>query len=107
MVIDNHVHECDESSDCDSDAFCDKTLTWRKCIPKVNECLNDDLNDCNVNAECTDTDTSYTCTCKAGFIGDGITCDDIDECASDPNLCHINASCINTPGSYECKDRLK
>ena len=30
--------------------------------------------DCDVNAECTNTDGSYTCGCKSGFYGDGTTC---------------------------------
>ena len=29
----------------------------------------------------TDTETSWRCTCNAGYIGNGVVCDDIDECA--------------------------
>ena len=40
----------------------------------TNECLNDTLNECDVNATCFDTNGSYTCSCDDGFQGDGITC---------------------------------
>ena len=33
---------------------------------------------CDMNAECTNTDGSYTCSCLAGYSGDGLsTCDGI------------------------------
>ena len=31
-------------------------------------------NFCDANATCNNTDGSYTCDCKTGFIGDGFTC---------------------------------
>ena len=37
----------------------------------VNEC---ERNDCDVNAQCTNTKGSYTCSCNEGYIGDGKTC---------------------------------
>ena len=38
-----------------------------------NECAAK-LDDCDVNANCSDTNDSYNCTCAAGFRGDGRTC---------------------------------
>ena len=29
---------------------------------------------CDVNADCTDTDGSFMCQCRAGYSGDGVTC---------------------------------
>ena len=29
---------------------------------------------CNENADCTNNEGSYSCSCKRGFSGDGITC---------------------------------
>ena len=29
---------------------------------------------CDVNADCTDTEGSYTCACKPSYTGDGKTC---------------------------------
>ena len=39
----------------------------------INECT-DGSNRCGVNADCTDTEGSYTCKCRPGFQGDGFTC---------------------------------
>ena len=32
------------------------------------------MDDCDVNAECTDTFGTYTCKCKDGWTGDGFNC---------------------------------
>ena len=40
----------------------------------INECERDELNNCDENAQCTDTDGSYTCFCNIGYSGDGYTC---------------------------------
>ena len=37
----------------------------------TNECENDAANDCDVNAFCTNTNGSFTCTCNEGYFGDG------------------------------------
>ena len=39
----------------------------------IDEC-SADSNPCDENADCTNTDGSYSCTCKEGFDGNGITC---------------------------------
>ena len=39
----------------------------------INECENETLS-CNTNAECINTDGSYTCSCSSGFSGDGMSC---------------------------------
>ena len=41
-------------------------------FPDINECPNGtDTHDCVENATCTDADGSHTCSCNAGFTGDG------------------------------------
>ena len=39
----------------------------------INEC-EVGTDSCDENAECTNTDGSYTCACNTGFIGNGVTC---------------------------------
>ena len=41
--------------------------------PDVDEC-SADSSPCDENADCTNSDGSYSCTCKQGFTGDGKTC---------------------------------
>ena len=41
----------------------------------INECASADLNNCDENASCSNTDGSFSCTCNIGFTGDGVTCD--------------------------------
>ena len=39
----------------------------------INEC-DDDPEICGMNANCTNTVGSYTCSCSSGYTGDGIMC---------------------------------
>ncbi|XP_028412674.1 fibrillin-1-like [Dendronephthya gigantea] len=66
----------------------------------INECQSDP---CDVNANCTNTDGAYECTCNKGYEGNGTTCADINECMSNP--CDVNANCTNIDGGYECSCR--
>ena len=50
---------------------------------------------------CTNKIGNHECTCKTGYVGDGQTCDDIDECTVN-NQCSEVATCTNTPGCFEC-----
>ena len=43
-------------------------------VPLHDVCVTD-TND--MNAECTNTDGSYACSCLAGYSGDGMTCEGI------------------------------
>lgn len=57
------------------------------------------------NSLCTNLPGNYSCGCKAGYSGNGITsCADINECALTGNasVCVANATCANTPGNYSC-----
>ena len=40
-------------------------------FPDVDECV-EESDECVTNADCKDTDDSYTCECSPGFIGDGL-----------------------------------
>ena len=46
-------------------------------VADVNECLENNTDNCDVNAECLNTEGGYNCTCKPGFTdvnGDGTNC---------------------------------
>ena len=43
--------------------------------PDIDECADSNLNNCSLNANCSDSIGSYDCTCSAGYVGDGYFCD--------------------------------
>ncbi|XP_029461540.1 low-density lipoprotein receptor-related protein 2 isoform X2 [Rhinatrema bivittatum] len=67
----------------------------------INECNDPSLSGCDHT--CTDTQTSFFCSCRPGYrlMSDKRTCDDIDECSETPSVC--SQVCENTVGSYICK----
>ncbi|XP_073250000.1 uncharacterized protein [Porites lutea] len=61
------------------------------------------LHNCHDDPYCTNTKRSFTCTCKPGYTGDGVNCEDINECETRNNQCDADISaCYNTKGSYKC-----
>ncbi|KAJ8038277.1 Mucin-4 [Holothuria leucospilota] len=88
------IDECEESIDnCDDNALCENTLSSFSCL-----CIAGYEGD---GENCTNAEGSYTCTCDLGWQGNGTTCENINEC-DDFNNCHERASCEDTPGSYIC-----
>ncbi|XP_060566863.1 nidogen-1-like [Ruditapes philippinarum] len=82
---------------------CDCTgsgYTGDYCTVDVDECASSSSNNCDENAQCTNTNGSFTCACNTGYTGDGVSCTDIDECDNTP--CDSNATCENTAGSFTC-----
>uniref|UniRef100_A0A8D0L9R6 Fibrillin 2 n=1 Tax=Sphenodon punctatus TaxID=8508 RepID=A0A8D0L9R6_SPHPU len=57
---------------------------------------------CDMHALCVNVPGSFKCSCKEGWIGNGIKCIDLDECSNGTHQCSVNAQCVNTPGSYRC-----
>ena len=66
---------------------------------QVDECALG-LDNCSANAECYDELGGFSCVCKEGYTGDGVTCEDIDECERGP--CNAFQECVNFDGSYFC-----
>ena len=50
------------------------------CFADIDECTSDP-SPCNENADCTNSDGSYSCTCKQGFTGNGTVCNGMRGCS--------------------------
>ncbi|XP_048242677.1 uromodulin-like isoform X2 [Haliotis rufescens] len=71
---DCHPGTCDTGT---STSTCDCTGTGfdgDNCETDIDECT-DGTDNCHENADCTDTEGSFTCTCKADHVGDGVECE--------------------------------
>ena len=44
-----------------------------RCVADINECRKGN-NECDPNAECTNTEGSYDCVCRSGYTGNGRSC---------------------------------
>eukprot|EP00961_Rhodomonas_salina_P251183 3396208-Rhodomonas_salina.1 len=60
------------------------------------------VNNCDANAQCTNTDGSFSCTCHPGYNASGVSCADMDECVLQTHNCNTNAMCTDTVGSFMC-----
>ena len=84
---------------------CTPQWTGEKCQDDVDECANG-TNDCHVNADCSNESGRFSCSCKAGYLGDGTTvgtgCTNDNECVLETDNCHENAICSDTEGSFTC-----
>ncbi|XP_044179849.1 uncharacterized protein LOC122961271 isoform X2 [Acropora millepora] len=71
------------------------------CFKDLDECTTGS-HSCDVNSVCQNAVGSYTCSCNAGYTGDGKPCNDIDECSTSSHSCDVNALCSNIVGTYAC-----
>ncbi|KAM9674022.1 fibulin-1 isoform 2-T2 [Trichechus inunguis] len=95
-------HKCENTP---GSYYCSCTLGFRlsadgRSCEDVNECTSSPC-----SQECANVYGSYQCYCRRGYQlsdVDGVTCEDIDECAL-PTGGHIcSYRCINIPGSFQC-----
>ncbi|XP_062398863.1 thrombospondin-4a [Sardina pilchardus] len=57
---------------------------------------------CFGGAQCVRTAQGVECPpCPEGFTGDGVNCDDVDECQFNP--CYPGVRCINTAPGFRCE----
>ena len=89
----NSDADADTDSDGDSDGDSDSDSDSDYC--------EDDP--CDPHASCTSLLDTFQCVCDQGWEGDGLDCDDMDECIDETDNCdEHHADCTNTDGSYEC-----
>ena len=67
-------------------------------LSDLNECT--DGHDCHMNATCMNSHGSYVCICNHGYTGNGITCNNINECLLNP--CDDKAKCTDFDGGHSC-----
>ncbi|XP_041433100.1 low-density lipoprotein receptor-related protein 2 isoform X2 [Xenopus laevis] len=100
-----HYFKCDNGfcieagTVCNRNDDCGDNSDEKAC--GINECNDPSISGCDHN--CTDTQTSFFCSCRPGYrlMSDKRTCDDVDECSETPSVC--SQICENTAGSYICK----
>eukprot|EP00058_Branchiostoma_floridae_P003535 XP_002589023.1 hypothetical protein BRAFLDRAFT_87496 [Branchiostoma floridae] len=54
---------------------------------------------CHLHATCSPS--TRKCVCQPGWVGDGVHCQEFDECTI--VSCGAHQRCVNTPGSYVCE----
>ncbi|WP_044986366.1 FG-GAP-like repeat-containing protein [Sorangium cellulosum] len=89
-----------EGAPCDAAVPCCDGLTCHHGTCTENDECALGTDDCDANATCADTPTSFTCACNAGYEGDGVTCTNIDECAESP--CQNGGTCTDGIDGYTC-----
>lgn len=100
---------CDDAA-CDTNATCDSSTGAAVCECNAGfsgdgmTCTEDPSLFCTMDVcgvgECVEEDDDYSCTCPDGYMDDGTTCADVDECADD-TICGLG-TCTNEDGGYSC-----
>eukprot|EP00933_Yihiella_yeosuensis_P047761 TRINITY_DN4368_c0_g7_i1.p1 TRINITY_DN4368_c0_g7~~TRINITY_DN4368_c0_g7_i1.p1 ORF type:complete len:946 (+),score=134.53 TRINITY_DN4368_c0_g7_i1:76-2913(+) len=57
---------------------------------------------CAAKGDCINNAGSFICQCRRGYVGDGMSCVDTNECKTGAHNCDVRAHCLNTEGSFKC-----
>ena len=76
-----------QTNECESENAC-----WRHEDSAVAETLS---------STCVDTFRGHICVCPQGYMGDGYTCEEMNECSLGLHQC--DHKCVNTEGGYTCE----
>ena len=73
----------------------------------MNECQQG-LDNCDLSADCINTEGSFDCQCREGFVGDGRECvvqqpPQVNECVTGEHDCSPFAECIDLEVGFECR----
>ncbi|MGH0160662.1 UNVERIFIED_CONTAM: hypothetical protein FKN15_041131 [Acipenser sinensis] len=79
---------------------CDSLVSTGVICTDIDECQLD-RRTCHAETLCVDTVGSFYCQCNQGFVGNGKTCFDINECDS-LSSCQTRTKCTNSLGLYTC-----
>ncbi len=101
---------CDAETTCsgkgvcgDAGCECEPEWTGDDCGTDVDECVDGALAvGCDAVALCSNLPGGFECICPIGYVGDGVDCDDVDECAEGSHQCAAVATCTNTVGGHDC-----
>ena len=68
------------------DTFESDSATITVFIERIPRCRKNNGTDCHENARCVQVENSagHKCECELGYRGDGYSCEDLDECSSNP-----------------------
>ncbi|CBY37716.1 unnamed protein product [Oikopleura dioica] len=116
------INECDDplTNGCDPLAECANTDASYTCTcpdgydatgspagascDEIDECA-EITEPCDAEATCTNYPPgSFTCTCNAGYSGNGAigNCTTVNECTDNLHNCDPQADCTDTEGSFDC-----
>ncbi|XP_071104963.1 protein kinase C-binding protein NELL2-like [Haliotis cracherodii] len=105
--------DCKHSGKCDTPKkICNCTGTGYdgdNCEKDIDECVPS-AHSCDTNADCTNTEGSFTCTCKSDYVGDGETCTGKyifkGVCSEGGTECINGGACdtSSTPTKCKCAD---
>lgn len=75
-----------------------------ECCGDVNECSLG-IHNCHRHGNCQNTAGSFTCTCGAGFIGDGLACFQTNTSVAQVDLAGIHTCALYLSGGVKCWGR--